>query len=95
MSWSLGNSARPGWSLAFLSTLLLSHVLLSVFQSTWILGWKHRDTYWLLENSVSEERVEECRGRMEAELQILAVPSLRPGGRGGAGQGREADYYSI
>lgn len=32
---------------------------------------------------------------MGAELQILAVPSLRPGGHGGAGQGREADYYSI
>lgn len=39
--------------------------------STWILGWKHRDTYWLLENSVSEERVEECRGRMGAGLQTL------------------------
>lgn len=32
---------------------------------------------------------------MGAGLQTLAAPSLRPGGRGGAGQGRAADYYSI
>lgn len=47
------------------------------------------------ENSVSEERVEECRGRMGAGLQTLAAPSLRPGGRGGAGQGRAGQLITT